>query len=101
MYFDKDPKRIFIGGISMCASMSLATYLRTNRQIGGVVALYGSNPLETKNINKSNLKIDGVPIMFGNCEFLKNTDDIKFTADWFSKNYFSAKSELFSYFEVK
>ena len=76
MYFDKDPKRIFIGGISMGASMSLATHLRTNKQIGGIVALYGSNPLEYKNMNNSTLKIDGVPMMFGNCEFLKNAGDI-------------------------
>jgi predicted esterase len=67
MYFDKDPKRIFIGGITMGASMGLATYLRTNRQIGGIIALYGSNPLEYSNINNSTKKIDGVPMLFGNC----------------------------------
>jgi len=84
----------------MGASMGLATYLRTNRQIGGIIALYGSNPLDYEHIDNSTLKIDGVPMLFGNSQFLKNTDDIKFTADWFSKNYFSAKSDLYTYFTV-
>lgn len=50
----------------MGASMGLATYLRTNRQIGGIVAFYGSNPLDYEHMNNSTIKIDGVPMLFGN-----------------------------------
>jgi predicted esterase len=76
MFADKNPKRIFIGGITMGASMGIATYLRTNKQIGGIISLYGSNPLDYKNINNSTKSIDGVPMLFGDCPFLKNTDDV-------------------------
>jgi len=46
-YPDKDPKRIFIGGLSMGGSMALSTYLRYNEKdrLGGIVSLYGVNPL--------------------------------------------------------
>ena len=64
------------------------------------MALYGSNPLDYKNINNSTIKLDGVPMLFGNSKFVKNSDDVKFTADWFSKNYFSANSDKFTYFET-
>lgn len=64
------------------------------------MALYGSNPLSYENINNSTLKIDGVPMLFGNSQFLKNSGDVKFTADWFSENYFSANSDLYSYFDT-
>jgi predicted esterase len=47
-YFDKNPKRIFLGGITNGASIALATYLRYNRDkpLGGVMSLYGINPIQ-------------------------------------------------------
>ena len=47
-YFDKNPKRIFLGGITNGASIALATYLRYNREkpLGGVMSLYGINPIQ-------------------------------------------------------
>ena len=45
MLKDKNSKRIFVGGISMGADMALAAYLRSHTELGGVVSLYGSNPL--------------------------------------------------------
>ena len=50
-YFpDKNPGRIFIGGLSMGGSMALATYLRCDLKLGGVISLYGLNPLTYGNM---------------------------------------------------
>ena len=51
-YFpDKDLSRIFIGGLGMGGSLALSTYLRYNEKehLGGVVSMYGINPLSSQN----------------------------------------------------
>lgn len=47
-YPDENPKRIFIGGLSMGASMALASFLSYDgaEPLGGVISLYGINPLD-------------------------------------------------------
>jgi len=37
----------------MGASMALATYLRTNHELGGIVSFYGINPLIASNFNET------------------------------------------------
>ena len=45
-FFDKDPSRVFIGGITNGASIAIASYLRYKRDkpLGGIMSLYGVNP---------------------------------------------------------
>ena len=57
----------------MGASQAIATYLHTNKEIGGIVAFYGSNPLDYEHMNNSTKKLDAVPMLLGNCKFLKNS----------------------------
>jgi predicted esterase len=51
---DKDSKRIFLGGLSMGADMALALYLRSNKELGGVVSFYGFNPLSNDHMPSVN-----------------------------------------------
>ena len=66
---DKNSRRIFIGGLSMGADMALAVYLRTEFQLGGVVSLYGFNPLAIDHIPAVNLARQ-IPILMINNEYV-------------------------------
>ena len=66
----------------MGASMALATYLRTNHELGGIVSFYGINPLIASNFNETAV-VDQVPMLFGNNLFVKNSLDVEYTADYF------------------
>jgi predicted esterase len=56
-YPDENAGRIFIGGLSMGASMALATYLSYDgmEPLGGVISLYGVNPLDWNAKKQSSL----------------------------------------------
>ena len=103
---DRNPKRIFLGGITNGASIALATYLKYNKAtpLGGVVSLYGINPLTDQNIPKSP-QLDSVrskiPMLMFNNKYLLNDLDVKYTIKWFSDSFYDAgKSPLFSYHDT-
>ena len=56
---EKDPSRIFIGGLSQGANLALATFLRYegSKPLGGLISYFGSIPLSPSNINLSDEKI--------------------------------------------
>jgi dienelactone hydrolase len=91
---DKNGKRIFVGGHSHGASLAIAFYLRSEIEIGGIVAAYGYNPLAPENIKLSSI-LSNIPVLIINNEFLKNGDDIYYTSKYIESLYENKK--LFKY----
>ena len=86
-YFpDKNPQRIFIGGLSMGASMALATYLRSDLQLGGIISMYGVNPLTYNNMNQSPIQSQ-IPILLFNNDYILDNSDVKYSADFIKRKY--------------
>jgi dienelactone hydrolase len=82
-YPDKDPKRIFIGGLSMGANLAIAYYLNANLSIGGIMSLYGMNPLSSEKMSKTSLSTS-IPILMINNQILLNDQDIAITWQYIS-----------------
>jgi len=80
-FFDKNPGRVFLGGITNGASIAIATYLRYKRDkpLGGIMSLYGINPIKdtllTKSASEDKVKSDTPFLMFNN-KYLKNREDV-------------------------
>ena len=83
---DKNSKRIFVGGLSMGADMAIALYLRSNKELGGIVSFYGSNPLSHDHMPTIN-KASQIPILLFNNKWVLNEKDIEYTADYIQKQY--------------
>ena len=91
-YPDKDLKRIFIGGLSMGGSMALSTYLRYNEKdrLGGIVSLYGVNPLTIQNMESTELQKftrSKTPILLFNNDYIVDKVDVEYTADYIKETY--------------
>jgi predicted esterase len=91
-YPDKDLKRIFIGGLSMGGSMALSTYLRYNEKdrLGGIISLYGVNPLAMENMKSTELQKftrSKTPILLFNNDHIIDEYDVEYTANYIKEAY--------------
>lgn len=79
-FYDQNPNKIFLGGITNGASIAIATYLRYKRDkpLGGVMSLYGINPIESSLISRSasedKVKSEIPMLMFNNIYLLNDKD---------------------------
>ena len=81
-YFsDRNPNRVFLGGITNGASMAIATFLRSKRDkhFGGIMSLYGINPIKdsllSRSVSLDKLRSETPMLMFNN-KYLLNDEDI-------------------------
>jgi hypothetical protein len=100
-FYDQNPNKIFLGGITNGASIAIATYLRYKRDkpLGGIMSLYGINPIESSLISRSasedKVKSE-IPMLMFNNKYLLNDKDIAITSDWLKKTYYSKDEDNFS-----
>ena len=88
-FHDRDPRRIFLGGVGQGADQAIATFLRYKGKapLGGLISIFGQNPLSPENMK---LTVDQrqilskTPILWANGDqnLIENSLDIQKTLNY-------------------